>query len=213
MVGVAFAVGGVLGHNLIDRKAQHSIQLAGDLKQQFESVREDNSELKRMLAILESSNKVDRIALGDVQNELARLQELLAKSRKELDFYRRIVSPNNVDKDLYIQDFRIVRDPELKFLLALSQGPGYERFVRGRVHLTIDGDLNGQRIALNMNQLGQPDDFSFKFRHFKLLSGKIRLPRGFSPVSVEVRVIPNSKETKVLKSDWPWDDFDVDQRT
>lgn len=210
---VAFVVGGVLGHNLLDRKARRSVRQTDELLSQFEALTEENAELNRKFAMLESSNKVDRIALGDILNELARLQESLATSRKELDFYRRIVSPNKVDKNLYIQDFRIVKDPDLKFLLALSQGPGHENFVRGRVHLTIDGDLNGQRIALDMNQLGRADDFSFKFRHFKLLSGKIRLPRGFSPVSVEVRVIPDTKDMKALISDWTWDDFDIDRRT
>lgn len=169
-----------------------------DLERKLEEARATNAELRQQLAILERSSEIDRRASLEVRNEFAELQAKMQKLRKDLAFYRGIVSPADNKTGLDIQHFElqpIAQSGHYQFKLMVTQVKRNERFVRGVIEIDVEGMEDGKSKVLSFTRLRVDGGkaLKFKFRYFQDFEGEIKLPPKFSPQRLTIRVKPSGK--------------------
>ena len=181
------------------------------LDTQIKDFDQQNRELRERVAVLGRSSEIDRLASLEVRNSYADLQSELLELRKELEFYRGIVSPGVASAGLHIQRFELVPGSEpghFDYSLTLTQVKRNDRYVRGKIHIDVEGLQDGTPAKLEISALAARDaaTLNYKFRYFQHFSGEIVLPANFEPQRVTVRLVPSGKgqpagvETTV---DWP----------
>ena len=77
-------------------------------------------------------------------------------------------------------------------ILKKTVGKLLPEFVRvgGVLHIGVKGDLKGEHKTLSLDQLaeGGAGSLGFKFKHFHLFEGTLKLPEGFIPRQINVAV-------------------------
>lgn len=185
------------------RKSQSALQ---------ERIGELESENKRLSAqnvALEQAREIDRRAYSEVDANLAGLQDELLELKREVEFYRGIVSTADAVKGLQIQSVRLEKDkesPSYRYRLILMQAAVPGGVVQGEVKLAVSG-LNGEMEV----ELSHQDLFSagnsgmpFRFRHFQELAGNLRLPDGFTPLRMTLTVTPRDKARQPVERTYSW---------
>jgi hypothetical protein len=171
----------------------------------------ESSKLRDNLAIQERSSQIDRQAAQAVKSELGQLEVALQEAREEVEFYRGIVAPGDVDPGLRIHRFDLQEDlapGEYRYDLVLTQLKRNDKFVSGVVDWKISGMLHDEPVVLALNGVTEPavQQIKFRLRYFQNLAGTVRLPDGFVPDRVELTVSPQGKgkqEPVVQSFDWP----------
>jgi hypothetical protein len=180
------------------------------LRQQIDVLSQEREGLQARMAIAERSSQIDSQASQEVKQYLANLQDKLLTMREELEFYRGIVSPGDVEPGLRIQRFRMEpadQAGQFAYDLMLTQVKRNDRLIEGVIHLNIEGTQDGTERTLPLIQITQPEIkwLTFRFRYFQHFEGKIQLPVNFSPESVEVRVLPKGKRApSPLEQTFEW---------
>lgn len=167
------------------------------LTDQLRESRQKNSELGQQIAILQRSSEIDRLASLEVRNEFAVLQDRMLALTEELEFYRGIVSPRDGKAGLRIQRFDIKAGASsgvFKYRLMLTQVQRNERFVRGVIEIEVVGVEDGRKRILPLSVLATDQKgLKFKFRYFQEFDGELKIPEGFLPETVTVKVLPSGK--------------------
>jgi len=194
------------GDELIRLESMH-----GQLEAQIEDIEEKNRGLRERVAVLAKSSEIDRRASLDVRDSYATLQNELLELRKELEFYRGIVSPGSAKEGLRIQRFELAAGREagrFDYSLTLTQMKRNDRYARGEIRINVEGVQGGKLVKLPMSKLVAKNaaTLKYKFRYFQHFSGGLVLPENFEPQAVTIRLLPRGKgqpagiETTV---DWP----------
>lgn len=170
----------------------------------------ENERLRDRIAALERSEQVARNANRKLREEIAGLQEELARVRSDLSLYQGLASAAGSASDsptihqLLIQPTSAPR--VYRFSLTLMQNLERAELVNGRVSISVEGTRNGEPVLLGLRDLqaSSQDDLAFSFKYFRLLDGTLTLPADFTPgrVLVEVRAENDGNET--LKADFDW---------
>lgn len=208
----------LVGWRLYDLGKVHGVvELAGlrvELQLQEHRNKElvtESSELRDRLAILKRSSQIDRQAAQAVKSELGQLEEALQATREEVEFYRGIVAPGDVDPGLRIHRFVLeegLAQGEYHYDLVLTQLKRNDKYVSGVVDWKISGVLDDESGVLALDRVTEPavQQLKFRLRYFQALAGAIKLPEGFVPDRVELTVRPQGKgkQSPVVQSfDWP----------
>lgn len=191
----------------LDRLDQQRIELERHLKEELSA----NAELRQQLAILERSSEIDQRASLDVRDEFSALQDKVQTLRKELAFYRGIVSPSDNKAGLKIQRFDLrpgVLAGRYTYKLTLTQVKRNDRFVQGVIEMDVEGLQDGESKVLSFTGLrvDNGDVLKFKFRYFQDFEGEIQLPTSFDAQRVTIRVGTTGKDRlpELEKTfDWP----------
>jgi len=181
------------------------------LKKKNATLLEDNQSLQGRVAILERSAEIDHQAAEEVRNDLGRLEEELQAAREEVEFYRGIVSPGDVQSGLHIHRFTLQADAEpgrYHYDLILTQLKHNNRPISGVVDWRISGFMLGEPGELALTGITHPavQQLKFRFRYFQALSGVITLPDGFEATRVILTITPAGKagqEPVEQEFDWP----------
>ena len=168
------------------------------LKRQLVDVRQENAELRQQLAIVQRSSEIDRRASLEVRNDFARLQDKMQALRKELAFYRGIVSPADSKVGLSIQRFDLKHTGttgRYTYNLMLTQVKGNDRYAQGVVEIDVDGLQDGDSKVLTFDSLRVDGSkaMQFKFRYFQDFEGEIELPAGFVPQRLTIHARTRGK--------------------
>lgn len=180
-------------------------RLPGDVGQ----LQDEVVELRRQLAIFENTSRVDRLAEQRITADLLKLQKQLAASKKELEFFRRIISPDKSNNDLQIQSFKLFDDVKPRYVVNLTQGIGKNRIVKGVVHMQATGYLYQERHVLSLMDFDTKRRFKlpFSFRYFQSIKGEIMWPDGFRLESVQVWLKPETKGLSEITKSWTSDEL------
>jgi hypothetical protein len=181
------------------------------LKRRNDRLVSDDETLRERLAVLERSSQIDREAAQSVKSDLGQLEEELQAAREEVEFYRGIVAPGDVNPGLHIHRFRLeagAERGEYHFDLVLTQLKRNDRYVSGEVDWNITGEVEGERAALTLTDVTRPatQQLKFRFRYFQDLAGTILLPENFEARRVVLTVRPDGKDRQepvVQQFDWP----------
>lgn len=202
-----FRYGAAYAGGEIDRFASQR----GSLQRQLAEAREENAGLRQQLAILERSSEIDRRATLEVRDDFARLQDKMQALRKELAFYRGIVSPADSQVGLTIQRFDLKRGAatgRYTFNLMLTQVKGNDKYAQGVVEIAVEGLQDGSSSVLTFDRLRVDDDkaMKFRFRYFQDFEGELEIPADFQPQRLTIRARTSGKDQPpdVEKTmDWP----------
>ena len=208
----------VAGGWLYQRGVQQGVGEAGELRQEqprllaeLQQLQLERRQLTDQLAVLERASQVDRQASLELRQNLGDLQEELAGLREELAFYQGIMSPGDVEPGIRVQKLYwepISADGAFRYDLTLVQVKRNDQLVRGVVHLSLEGELDGHPVTLTLAELTEPavDSLAFRFRYFQHFEGEVRIPHRFRPRTVQLRVEPAGRGAppRVERSyDWP----------
>jgi len=193
------------GFSIVDHRRE-----VAALTQRIDEERAAADELRRQIAIAQTSGEIDRETYSQVESNLSNLQAKIQSQEEELVFYRGIVSPQDGVAGLRIQSLEVLpADGERRYLvrLVLVQAIVHSRKLTGQIKLQLEGVRDGQTVSLEGSQVAAGDgryDMSYDFRYFQGLETELDLPVGFEPQRVNVEIWPNeTKAEKVYQSfDW-----------
>jgi sirohydrochlorin ferrochelatase len=203
---------------LYQRGVQQGVGEARDLWQErpqllaeIEKLHQEKRHLADQLAVLERASQIDRQASLEVRQSLGELQEELAGLREELAFYQGIMSPGDVEPGIRVQKLYwepVSSEGLFRYDLTLVQVKRNDQAVRGVVHLSLEGELDGHPVTLALAELTEPavENLAFRFRYFQHFEGEVRIPHRFRPRTVHLRVEPAGRGAppRVERSyDWP----------
>ncbi|MEN8206601.1 MAG: DUF6776 family protein [Pseudomonadota bacterium] len=174
----------------------------------------DNKVLREQVAILERSSQIDQQAAQDVKADLGQLEMELQAAREEVEFYRGIVAPGDVQSGLRIHRFNLeggAAPGKYHYELVLTQLKHNDKYVTGIVDWKIAGLLLGEPGEVALAGVTSPSvkQLKFRFRYFQELAGTITLPEGFEAEKVTLSIKPGGKgKSEPVKEvfDWPAQD-------
>lgn len=167
-------------------------------------------DLERQVAILETAREIDAEAYTEVEANLDELELQIVEQQERLRFYQGIVSPEDGEAGLRIQEFEIIAGPgesRYNLRILLVQAIVHNERVTGSVELALNGRANGEQIVLDLAQLASADvvnGIPYAFRYFQSLEFPVTLPAGFVAESVDVQVVPESPRGDVWSQNFPW---------
>jgi hypothetical protein len=193
------------GYSVIDRRRSDAA-----LNELLDAERATSDELRRQLAIFETSKEIDRETYSQVEANLADLQAQIQAQEEELVFYRGIVSPQDGVAGLRIQSLDVLpADAENRYLLrlVLVQAIVHSRKVSGVVKLQLEGMRDGQTASFDAVELAAERgdyDMDYEFRYFQGLECELALPVGFEPARVNVEIWPNDARATKVNQSYEW---------
>jgi hypothetical protein len=186
------------------------------LRKELEAARTAAEELRRQVALLETSRDIDGKTYSEIETSLGELQARIQAQEEELVFYRGIVAPEEGGADLRVQSLEVVPlDSERRYLVTvvLAQAIVHSRDAKGVVTLRVEGLGDGEPAAYDLADLAvdwegadgpQQYDMSYEFRYFQGLEGAIELPVGFEPARLYVEVDPAEARAEHVSRSFEW---------
>ncbi|MFU8838002.1 MAG: DUF6776 family protein [Thiohalomonadaceae bacterium] len=190
------------GFRLLD-----SLAMEAQLHEQLASLGRDNIELREQTAILRRSNEIDREAYRQLEGTVNGLQDELMELKRELDFYRGIVSPSDATRGLEVQRFELQAQSGevIRYNLVLTQVLDNSTVVQGTVEFRIEGNENGEAKTYTLAQLSdQPGELAFRYRYFQSFEGELRMPEGFVAQRVHLHIKPRGRTHKPFSQSFDW---------
>ena len=179
------------------------------LKQRIDQERTAD-ELRRQVAIAQTSGEIDRETYSQVESNLSNLQAKIQSQEEELVFYRGIVSPQDGVAGLRIQSLEVLpADGERRYSvrLVVVQAIVHSKKLVGQIKLQIEGLRDGQMASLDGSQLVAGDgryDMAYDFRYFQGLETELELPLGFEPQRINVEIWPNEAKAEKVYQSFEW---------
>ena len=165
-------------------------------------------ELRRQVAILETSQDIDQETYTLVEQNLDELQAEIQAQEEELAFYRGIISPEDGAAGLRVQSLELrPTDAEQGYLLhlVLVQAITHDRRVSGTVSFDILGSLDGEQVQLTLDDVGADGAaLAYAFRYFQDLQRQLILPEGFEPDEVLMQIRPREPSGQASEQSFEW---------
>jgi hypothetical protein len=193
------------GYSILDHR-----RTIADLERQLDQERATSDELRRQVAIFETSGEIDRETYARIEANLAELQARIQSQEEELVFYRGIVSPQDGVAGLRIQSLEVLpadNERHYSLRLVLVQAIVHSRRVSGVVKLQLEGTQDGQTASFDGSELAADDasyDMAYEFRYFQGLECELSLPPGFEPLRVNVEIVPNESRSQKVAQSFEW---------
>lgn len=196
-------------------------RLESDRKQlqaEIRKLKKKNRELNERIVMLKRSADINSSADADLRTALTQMQSQVAKAKKDLAFYRGIVSPKEAEAGVRVQQFTVGKTHDkhvYTFDLVLIQSARRDKQVHGKVDLRMDGLRNGEAISLNWKQLrlDPAAQIVFSFKYFQEITGTFRVPKNFDPTLVEIEVDSNAGSDDAVINRYDWDELSKASKT
>lgn len=203
LILTSFAGGVAGGWYLLQTSGRKALVETGKLNRELQAARDEIQDLTRQLAIIENSGRVDRMAARGTQDDLRNLQDQLAEAGRELEFYKRIISPEQRNHELRIQGLKLLENSGNRFVLTVSQGVARENAVSGVAKLQFRGKMNAENFTFGLREVDSEkrDKLGFSFKYFQTLSGSLEFPQGFELESIEVSIRSSDGSVSQVR-DW-----------
>jgi hypothetical protein len=178
---------------------------------ELETVKLENSELSRQVAILDRSSIMDQRANEEVQFTISGLRERVAQLEQDIVYYRSVVSGETEDTGLIIGqlDIDATADSDrfrYKIVMRQRDADG-DTFLVGHVNVNLVGRLNEELVILPLRDVsGDHDqlDIRLRFKYFQNIEGELALPDGFTPERVQIAAVATEPVEKQVNQDFSW---------
>ena len=160
----------------------------------------ENAKLHKEIAKLNRAEEISAHLREENHTEMVRLQDKVALLSGELDFYRDIVRSSEVDNGPKVRGFRIKNlqgEGRFGYKIVMTFINKQHKYAEGKLNLVLLGELEGVGKSINFQEVVESGEksFKFKFKHFHLFEGTIRLPERFAPLQIQV-LVDNKKGRK-----------------
>ena len=202
-------VAGLTGYLFALYQSDLDRELLGHMSERVGTLASELEDVRRQLTDSKLTAEVDSQAVAIQREEMAGLRETIRDLREQMSFYRRLMDSSATDRPLEIADLEIVGSDTVgdsRFRLLLTRPTELGDWVDGTLWLEVIGVQRGETSALSLAQVSDLESYpiEFKFRYFQRLSGSLRLPEGFVPRSVSVRVAFGSGNSAEVDRSFPW---------
>lgn len=178
----------------------------GELERELAETRERYQQLQVDLLVAHESLAGSQGVIGDLEQQLFRLQQDLAT-------YRGALAPNAMVPGLRIQAFELNAtedDRVFRYKVMVSRVGSEEETTQAELFLEIEGTQDGKPATLSLAQLtamAQDEGLPLDFRYFQvvpsnLADAELRLPDGFEPLKVQLRAVNDGEKLVEQVFDW-----------
>lgn len=161
------------------------------LSDELARLQDENVSLRYEVARLKRGEEIDKSTRGDNHVQFMQLQAEVAKLKADIKFYREVVGASDVDGGAQVKGIQLkaLDTPgRFSYRLVLAHIDENDSETEGAIRIAIKGDLKGQSKALAQGDIVEAgsDNLAFKFKHFRLFEGTLKLPDGFIPRQISV---------------------------
>jgi hypothetical protein len=179
------------------------------IMEDYLGVKKQNKQFVSQVAGLKQTLEVDRFARVENRKTISELQTEVVNLKRELAFYRDVISSTKPDKGPQVRGFKlrdVGGDGRFQYRLVLTHVNKDDRVSRGRVDVEISGQDKGRKQYLDLARVAEADsgDLAFNFKHFRRIEGLMRLPSNFSPEKVHVAVYEDGQKKSSFKKTYDW---------
>jgi len=208
MIWLAFAY----GQRVAGYDKNEAISYIEDLELQIEELKSQNTESQRQAAMLERNSTIDGGASDQLKISLAEAQAEVLELRKELTFYKSIISPGDTKRSLMIQTIQLKPETkigEYQYQIMVSQRGRNDDIARGSIEVTVSGTQAGQAKVFQLSEVSSEakNPINFGFKYFQKFSGTITLPETFKPEYMRVMVKARSSKIDPIDEQFAWADL------
>ncbi|MDZ7747445.1 MAG: DUF6776 family protein [Halofilum sp. (in: g-proteobacteria)] len=181
------------------------------LRIDVEELRDRVSKLAQRNTLLERAERIEREARERLRGVIEAREGRIAQLQEELAFYRNLVSPSEMEPGLHIRrlSLRAVDGAArlYEYELVLTQINSSDRYVSGRIDLSVRGRRGGDAATVELADLATDEEpeTEFRFKYFQTLTGRISVPQGVEPDRLRLRVAPSGGRLESLEEDYSWD--------
>lgn len=214
MIGALF-VGVIAGQFFLDKSGWDVLIERGEISSQLADAQSIITRLERQIAVYENASRVDQLAVKNTQEDLQALQIKLLEMEKEVEFYRRIISPEHRKYELQIQSFRMFQGQQgqqgQQFALTLSQGIGRNATIQATAYIQFTGRLNGEEKDLSLKEVDREGrkKLTFSFRYFQTVTMRVNYPEDFELETVTVTAEPHTKRREEISRTWSVEELKI----
>jgi cell division protein FtsB len=161
------------------------------LSDEVARLRDENTALRYDVARLKRGEEIDKSSRGDNHLQFMQLQAEVAKLKADIKFYREVVGASDVDGGAQVKGIQLKAldvPGRFSYRLVLAHIDENDSETEGSIRIVVKGDLNGQSKVLAQGDIVEAgsDNLAFKFKHFRLFEGSLKLPDGFIPRQISV---------------------------
>jgi len=211
---VALLIGGWQLYDFGRRQGGHDAARASAtearLQLEIEELRARLEELVQRKTLLERADRIDRESISHLRQDIEDREEQIADLEEELAFYRNLVSPSDTGPSIDVRGLSLKPVPDsqrrFRYELVLTQSNGGDRYVKGRVDLSLSGNGPEGDVSLEGGDflVDGESATNFRFKYFQTLGGIIELPESFSPTRVRLKVVPSGGRLDAVEEQFNW---------
>ena len=208
MAWLAFAYGQrVAGYDKTE-----AISYIEDLEQQIEGLKVENTESQRQAAMLERNSTIDGGASDQLKISLTEAQAESLELKKELTFYKSIISPGDTKRSLMIQTIQLkpgTVNGTYQYQIMISQRGRNDNFARGNIDVTLGGTDTGQAKVIKLSEVSKEakKPIRFNLKYFQKFEGVLTLPETFQPEFMRVKVKSKTRKIDPIDEQFAWADL------
>lgn len=179
------------------------------LKKEIVRLRKAEKSLISENAVLERFSRIDREAYNEIRKSQDSQQQVVGDIERDLNFYKELVSPERYDEKILVQEFSLhqIADSTYRYKLVVAVPQRGQRVLRTNIAIQVFGALGNREVDYQFKELTpQGSEFTdvIELRYFKELQGEIVLPKGFSPKTVFLSIVPPKKTSRGVEVTYNW---------
>ncbi len=172
------------------------------LRRENETLAYDNARLRRAAEIAAHARQENHAQLVSLQSQVAALGS-------EIEFYRDVVGATEIDAGPRVNGIQIRAlegDGRYAYKLVMTHVSKDDRTAEGTLQVDVRGEIKGQRKALEFADIVEsgPGALGFKFKHFHLFEGTLKMPAGFVPRQIHLAVREQSRRNRTHEETYDW---------
>ena len=210
-IGVALAIAIALdyGHWKAIAGSMVSTGKKRTLLEEVRDLRSENERLQFELVRLRRGEEVNRHTRQENHAQLIEVQNQLAALNQELDFYRDILGSTDAVDGPKVKGLQVKPLPgtgRYGYKIILTHVDRDDRVAEGALKVGFSGELNGGRTTLAYDDAVEsgPEKLDFKFKHFRLFEGTLKMPEGFVPQQVHVDIRRKNRRSGGFRKTYDW---------
>jgi hypothetical protein len=180
-----------------------------ELVNEVVALRRENDALRYDLTRARRAEQIARAAREENRALMVDLKAELAERNQEVRFFRDALGAVRVGEGPRVGGIQIKPldgDGRFGYSLVMTYIDKDDRTVEGRVQVRLAGELNGRPRALPFAEVVEsgPTSLEFKFKHFHLFEGTLKIPAQFVPRRIEVAVVGRGRSGDARAESFDW---------
>lgn len=209
IVALAVAVALDYGHWQSIARSMVSTDTKRELLKEVSALRKDNERLNFELSRLHRSRSINEQTLKENHQHMVELREQIATLSSEVDFFRDVVGATEIGNGPRVNGLRVspLNDSNrFAYMMIMTNVTKDDSTAEGRLSVQVVGDLNGKKKSLDYQDIVEtgPASLAFKFKHFHLFEGTLKMPADFVPsrIGVTIKRKARQRDAAVISYDW-----------
>lgn len=197
----------IAGYFINDFYSNNTIKTLRERNDVLETINTQNQDkivqLETSVTLLKTEQKVRQQAIAEVQNDYKGLIDDINFLKSEIDFYERLLSPNEENKGLRVFEAAATQNNSDSFSLKVVLVQKIERAkeISGRFEIVLTGQQNDKPKNLTISN---SEEANYAFKYFYNISLGFSIPEGFKAEQLVVKLYPKNKKAKTIEYKVNW---------